>query len=248
VGIKKGEKDDLATKTGLSKDRVLTENMKMSALEAIEKFYYGKGYRNVNVEMKEEAVTTVNNGVNLTFYIEKGKKVRINSVNFTDNITVVDQKLKKQMKGTKEMTRISLFPETVQSPYGDTLKTQRFKDYLKEVGYMSPTKTKDYLEPYFRFKLFSSSKFNETKYAEDKERILNYYNSRGYRDALLVADTQFYDIKGNLNIDIKVKEGRKYYFGNMVWKGNTKYADSILNLLLAIKKGDVYNIETLNKR
>ena len=248
VGIKKGEKDDLATKTGLSKDRVLTENMKMSALEAIEKFYYGKGYRNVSVEMKEEAVTTVNNGVNLTFYIEKGKKVRINSVNFTDNITVVDQKLKKQMKGTKEMTRISLFPETVQSPYGDTLKTQRFKDYLKEVGYMSPTKTKDYLEPYFRFKLFSSSKFNETKYAEDKERILNYYNSRGYRDALLVADTQFYDIKGNLNIDIKVKEGRKYYFGNMVWKGNTKYADSILNLLLAIKKGDVYNIETLNKR
>lgn len=248
VGIKKSEKDDLATKTGLSKDRVLTENMKMSALEAIEKFYYGKGYRNVNVEMKEEAVTTVNNGVNLTFYIEKGKKVRINSVNFTDNITVVDQKLKKQMKGTKEMTRISLFPETVQSPYGDTLKTQRFKDYLKEVGYMSPTKTKDYLEPYFRFKLFSSSKFNETKYAEDKERILNYYNSRGYRDALLVADTQFYDIKGNLNIDIKVKEGRKYYFGNMVWKGNTKYADSILNLLLAIKKGDVYNIETLNKR
>ncbi len=248
VGIKKGEKDDLATKTGLSKDRVLTENMKMSALEAIEKFYYGKGYRNVNVEMKEEAVTTVNNGVNLTFYIEKGKKVRINSVNFTDNITVADQKLKKQMKGTKEMTRISLFPETVQSPYGDTLKTQRFKDYLKEVGYMSPTKTKDYLEPYFRFKLFSSSKFNETKYAEDKERILNYYNSRGYRDALLVADTQFYDIKGNLNIDIKVKEGRKYYFGNMVWKGNTKYADSILNLLLAIKKGDVYNIETLNKR
>lgn len=248
VGIKKGEKDDLATKTGLSKDRVLTENMKMSALEAIEKFYYGKGYRNVSVEMKEEAVTTVNNGVNLTFYIEKGKKVRINSVNFTDNITVVDQKLKKQMKGTKEMTRISLFPETVQSPYGDTLKTQRFKDYLKEVGYMSPTKTKDYLEPYFRFKLFSSSKFNETKYAEDKERILNFYNSRGYRDALLVADTQFYDIKGNLNIDIKVKEGRKYYFGNMVWKGNTKYADSILNLLLAIKKGDVYNIETLNKR
>jgi outer membrane protein insertion porin family len=248
VGIKKGERDDLSGKIGFSKDRVLTENAKMSALEAINKFYNGKGYRNVSVEMKEETVTTANNAVFITFYINKGKKVRVNSVNFTDNLTIEDHKLKKQMKGTKEMTRITLFPQAIQSPYGDTLKTQRFRDYLNEVGYMSPSKTKNYLDPYFRFKLFSSSKFNETKYGEDKERVLNYYNARGYRDALLVADTQFYDNKGNLNIDIKVKEGRKYYFGNIVWKGNTKYSDSIMNVLLAIKKGDVYNIETLNKR
>ncbi len=250
IGVKKGERDELTTKTALSKDRVLTENMKMSAVEAIEKFYFGKGYRNVKIDVKEEVTTTANNGVTLAFYIDKGKKVRVNSINFTDNVTIDDQKLKKQMKGTKEMTRITLFPQTVVSPYGDvdSMKNQRFKDYLKDVGYMSPSKTKDYIEPYFRFKLFSSSKFNEVKYIEDKERILNFYNTRGYRDAMLVADTQFYDVNGNLNVDIKVKEGRKYYFGNMVWKGNTKYADSILNLILAIKKGDVYNIETLNKR
>ena len=250
IGVKKGERDELTTKTALSKDRVLTENMKMSAVEAIEKFYFGKGYRNVKIDVKEEVTTTASNGVTLSFYIAKGKKVRVNSINFTDNVTVDDQKLKKQMKGTKEMTRITLFPQTVVSPYGDvdSMKNQRFKDYLKDVGYMSPSKTKDYIEPYFRFKLFSSSKFNEVKYIEDKERILNFYNTRGYRDAMLVADTQFYDVNGNLNVDIKVKEGRKYYFGNMVWKGNTKYADSILNLILAIKKGDVYNIETLNKR
>ncbi len=250
VGVKKGERDELTTKTALSKDRVLTENMKMSAIETIEKFYFGKGYRNVKIDVKEEVASGANNGVKLSFYIDKGKKVRVNSINFTDNVTVDDQKLKKQMKGTKEMTRITLFPQTVESPYGDvdSMKNQRFKEYLKDVGYMSPSKTKDYIEPYFRFKLFSSSKFNEVKYIEDKDRILNFYNTRGYRDAILVADTQFYDVKGNLNIDIKVKEGRKYYFGNMVWKGNTKYADSILNLILAIKKGDVYNIETLNKR
>ncbi len=250
IGIKKGEKDELTTKAALSKDRVLTENMKMSAVEAIEKFYFGKGYRNVKIDVKEEIATTASNGVMLTFYIDKGKKVRVNSINFTDNVTVDDQKLKKQMKGTKEMTRITLFPQTVVSPYGDvdSMKNKRFKEYLKDVGYMSPSKTKDYIEPYFRFKLFSSSKFNEVKYTEDKDRILNFYNTRGYRDAMLVADTQFYDVNGNLNIDIKVKEGRKYYFGDMVWKGNTKYADSILNMILAIKKGDVYNIETLNKR
>lgn len=249
VGVKKGERDDLETKVGLAKDRVISENMKLSAVEAINKFYYGKGYRNVKVDMKEEPVAGVANAVSLTFYIDKGKKVKINSINFTDNYSVEDKKLKKQMKGTKEMTKITLFPDKIQSPYGDSsLKTQRFRDYLKETGYLQPSKTKDILEPYFRFKFLSSSKFNETKYTEDKESVLSYYNSRGFRDATLVADTQFYDTKGNLNIDIKVNEGRKYYFGDIVWKGNTKYSDSILNVLLGIKKGDVYNIETLNKR
>ena len=45
IGIKKGEKDDLETKIGLSKDKVVTENMKMSALDVINRFYAEKGYR-----------------------------------------------------------------------------------------------------------------------------------------------------------------------------------------------------------
>ena len=51
-----------------------------------------------------------------------------------------------------------------------------------------------------------------------------------------------------MNIDIKVDEGRKYYFGNIAWKGNTKYPDSILSLILGIHKGDVYNLDILNKK
>jgi outer membrane protein insertion porin family len=47
---------------------------------------------------------------------------------------------------------------------------------------------------------------------------------------------------------MKVEEGSKYYFGNMTWKGNTKYADSILNMVLGIKRGDTYNIDILNKK
>lgn len=249
IGVGKGERDDLATKTGLAKDRVLTENMKLSAVEAIHKFYAEKGFRNVQIEVKETAVPGTANALNLAFYITKGRKVRVNSINFTDNEEIEDQKLKKQMKGTKEMSKITLFPEKVESPYGDTSTSQSFKDYLKDVGYLSPTKTRDFIDPYFRFKLFSSAKFNEKKYIEDKEKILNYYNSRGYRDAMIVADTQFNSVNSSdLNIDIKVKEGKRYYFGDIEWKGNTKYSDSILNLLLGIKKGDIYNIEMLNKR
>ena len=248
TGVKKGDKDDLETKVGLSKDRVLTENMKLSAVEAIKKFYGDKGYLSVVVDMKEEPITGVTNAVALTFDIKKGNKVKVNSINFTGNETVSELKLKKQMKGTKEMTRITLFPDKITSPYGDTAKGKSFKQYLKDVDYLSLTKTRDYVDPYFRVKGFSGSKFNYKKYSDDKQNVLSYYNSQGYRDAELVADTQMYDVKGNVNIDIKVSEGKKYYFGNLEWTGNTKYSDSILNLFLGIKKGDIYNLELLNKR
>ncbi|MEO6489185.1 MAG: POTRA domain-containing protein [Ferruginibacter sp.] len=248
VGVKKGDRDDLETKVGLSKDKVLTENMRLSAVEAIRKFYNDKGFRNVSVEMKEEIVQGVNNAVSLTFFIDKGSKVKINSINFSGNEVIPDLKLKKQMKGTKEMTKITLFPEKIVSPYGDAAKGITFHQYMKDVGYLSITKTRDYIDPYFRFKLFSGAKFSDKKYDDDKQNVLNYYNAQGFRDAMLLADTQVYDNKGNLNVHIKLSEGKKYYFGNMVWTGNTKYSDSILNLFLGINKGDVYNLELLNKR
>ncbi len=247
VGPKKGERDDLEGKIPLSKERVVTENMKLSAVEAIRKFYYDKGFRNVTIEMKEEDMPELNNAISLTFYITKGSKVKVNSVNFSGNELLESAKLKKQMKGTKEMFRASLKPDNVASPYGDTTKMVSLKSYLQDYGYLSPSKTKTFIEPYFRLKFFGSSKFSEKKYSEDKENLLDYYNSQGYRDAYIVSDT-ISSVKNNLNVFVKVNEGRKYYFGDIVWRGNTKYTDSILNLFLGIKKGDVYNLELLNKK
>jgi outer membrane protein insertion porin family len=247
IGVKTGERDDLETKVALVKERVVTENMKLSAVEAIKKFYYEKGYRNVNIEMKEEVMPSLNNAISLTFIVDKGNKVKINSVNFSGNETVAEQKLKKQMKGTKEMPRFTLYPISVANPYGDSAKKLTFKEYINDAGFLSLSKTKEILDPYVRLKL-SSGKFSDKKYLEDKEQVLDYYNSQGYRDVVIVGDTAIYDVKNNLNIFLKVNEGRKYYFGDIAWRGNTKYNDSILNVLLGIKKGDVYNLELLNKR
>ena len=247
VGVKKGERDDLETKVALVKERVVTENMRLSAVEAIRKFYYEKGYRNVDIRVEEEVMTALNNAISLTFFITKGNKVKINSVNFSGNETLAEQKLKKQMKGTKEMPRFTLYPISVKNPYGDSAKKMTFKEYINNVGFLSLTKTKEIIDPYVRLKL-SSGKFSDKKYTEDKESVLDYYNSQGFRDVVIVRDTPIYDMKGNLNIFIKVNEGRKYYFGDITWKGNTKYSDSILNVVLGIKRGDVYNLELLNKR
>lgn len=246
-GVRKSDEDELKNKTGLVPGRVVTVNVQRTAVEAIQKYYTEKGYQSAKVTIEEVPDPALPNSVVLTFVIEKGNKVRIDEVNFYGNQEVKELKLKKQMKGTKEMTKLTLFPSKDPSPYGENKRTS-LKEYLNDAGFLSLSKTKDFLDPYFRFKLFSSAKFNAKKYEEDKDKVLEYYNSLGYRDASILADTQYLNKKGNLKVDLKVDEGHKYYFGNITWKGNTKYSDSILNLLLGIRKGDTYNLETLNKK
>lgn len=248
IGAKKGEVSDLESKVSLAKDRVITENMILNAEDAIRKFYVDKGYRNINVTHITDEDTTLSNAEILTFVIMKGDKVRVSSINFTGNNSISALKLKKQMKGTKEMSRFTLYPDKASNPYGESQKNITFKEYIHEMGFLSPSKTKEAIDPYFRFKLFSSAKFNEKKYAEDKDALLDYYNSQGFRDAVIAADTAIGNQRGNLDVFIKMNEGGKYYFGNIYWKGNTKYPDSLLNAILGIKKGEIYNAELLNKR
>ncbi len=249
-GISKTEADEITTKLGLAKGRQtrVTENLKKSSSAVIKKFYVEKGFRNVEVEVQESKDNKATNGVNIMFVVNKNGKVKVNDIYFAGNESVPDLKLKKQMKGTKEKSRFTLFPSDNGNVF-DSSKGNKltFSEYLRTNGYLIPSKTKELLDPYVRFKFLSSAKFNDKKYLEDKQNILNYYNSLGFRDAVIENDTTYNDA-GNLDVAIKVNEGHHYYFGNINWKGNTKYSDSILNLLLGIKKGDSYNVETLNKK
>lgn len=245
-GIRKGEIDDLNSKTGMVVGHVITENMKITAIDAIQRYYYEKGFRNVKVNIEETKDNSADNYEFLTIHVTKGNKVKVNQISFFGN-TVDDAKLKKQMKGTKEMSRLTLFPANEAGGFGDP-KKYTFKDYVRDKGFLTYSQTKKVLDPYLRIKLFTSAKFNEKKFDEDKQSLLEYYNSIGNRDAIIEDYTTFPNSKGNLNIHIKVNEGHKYYFGNITWRGNTKFSDSVLTLILGIQKGDIYNAEILNKK
>jgi outer membrane protein insertion porin family len=244
-GIPKSQADDLTPKVGLVKGRIVTENNRRSAIEAIEKYYAEKGYRGVKTNIQEVKDPKANNSVIMTLTVTKGNKVKISDIYFSGN-SIPTQRLKKQMKGTKEMSRLTVNPPVDTSRFGSGGRLT-FQDYLRHNGFLSVTQTKELLDPYVRLKL-SSAKFSEKKYQEDKEKILDYYNSLGYRDAAIVSDTQYYNSQGNLNVRIKVSEGHKYYFGNITWRGNTKYSDSVLANILGIQKGDVYDLDILNKK
>jgi len=247
TGIRKTEEEDILTKISLTKQTIITENTRREIIEKITKHYAEKGFRNVQVKLEEKPDPTFANSNMLFINVAKGNRVRIGDINFYGNEQVDDLRLKKQFKGTKESTRITLRPDQASGPYGTNSRAS-VREYFRTLGFLSPSRTKRVLDPYVRLKLLSSAKFDDKKYEEDKEKLLNYYNSLGYRDAQIIADTQYLTARGNLNVDFKVNEGNRYYFGNIIWKGNAKFSDSLLNQLLGINKGDIYNVAVLNKR
>ena len=95
---------------------------------------------------------------------------------------------------------------------------------------------------------FSSKKFNESEYDNDKRALISKLNEAGFRDARIVKDTMYYVEPGRLQIDFDIDEGKQYYFRNITWTGNSVYPSESLNEVLKIKKGDVYDVVTMEKR
>jgi outer membrane protein insertion porin family len=98
------------------------------------------------------------------------------------------------------------------------------------------------------WRVFNPSRFKPKKYKKDKDKIIAFYNSQGYRNAKILEDSVYWVDGGNLGIDIKIHEGDKFYFRDISFIGNTKYSSDTLKQLLGIESGDVYNSEDLNQR
>lgn len=96
-------------------------------------------------------------------------------------------------------------------------------------------------------RLFKSSKYIKDKYKEDLVSLVNKYKEKGYRDARIVSDSVYLS-RNKVAVNIKVEEGKKYYFGNIKFLGNSVYSDQLLSRVLGINKGEVYNGVLLEKR
>jgi outer membrane protein insertion porin family len=97
-------------------------------------------------------------------------------------------------------------------------------------------------------RVFKRSKFNSTAYIRDKEAVLDKFRSVGLRDVRFTVDSVYKINSRNLGIYLKVEEGQKYYFGDITWIGNTKFSSGVLDTILGIKSGDVYDKPLLDQR
>lgn len=127
---------------------------------------------------------------------------------------------------------------------------EKFTDQMLR-NKMKNTKQKVTVGSFFQnpLRIFKKSKFIKDKYKEDLTTIIDKYKEKGYRDARITSDSVIYNKeKKNIAINLNIEEGRKYYFGDIKFLGNTVYPDNGLSRMLGIKKGDVYNGVLLEKR
>lgn len=123
------------------------------------------------------------------------------------------------------------------------LSTKKIKGSIIKPGILKKIHEKHSMASWFR-----SKKFVEAKYKEAKDNLLAKYGELGYRDAIILSDSVVPHNEQDVNIYINIEEGQKYYVRNIEWVGNTLYPTEVLNEVLRMKKGDVYNQKLLNNR
>ncbi len=204
AGIKKKKTEVLIKENGLTKGKIVNENLITTTKNYIENKYKKDGFYNSKVNITTVSDTTSGNEVNMYINVFKGNKIKVKNIDFVGNEKFSEGKLHKAMKNTKEKNPL---------------------------------------------RIFKASKYIKDKYKEDLTKIIDKYKESGYRDARIVSDSvTFNKDKKDISIKINLEEGRKYYFGNIKFLGNTIYPDNGLRNILGIKKGDVYNGVLLEKR
>ncbi len=245
-GIKTSDADELRKKIDLRAGSIFTENMRSMTINTVKNYYIDKGFLSAKVYVVEERDSLLANSVLVRVIIDKGSKVKIEQVNITGNHEVPEAKLKRQMKETREKIKFDL-DGLFQFKKNFARDSITIKWY-QILGNLSVMRAKDYAERHINLNFFKASKFKKDDYEDDKKKIVDYYNSQGFRDAKIVSDSVYMTDEKNLKIDIRVDEGKKYYFRNIYFNGNTKYPDSVLAKIVSIKRGEVYNQKILDER
>jgi len=245
-GIKTSDADELRKKIDLRAGSIFTENMRSMTINTVKNYYIDKGFLSVKAYVLEERDSLLANSVLVRVIIDKGSKVKIESITINGNHEVPEAKLKRQMKETREKIKFDL-DGLFQFKKNFARDSITIKWY-QIIGNLSVMRAKDYAERHINLNFFKASKFKKDDYEDDKRKIVDYYNSQGYRDAKIVSDSVYLNDEKNLKIDIRVDEGKKYYFRNIYFNGNTKYPDSVLAKIVSIKKGEVYNQKILDER
>ncbi|WP_417428729.1 outer membrane protein assembly factor BamA [Halpernia sp.] len=205
-GVGKSKSEKLAKDNNLKPGTKITQNLISNLKTNIPKDYIKKGFPDANVTIEDKVNAKDPNLIDWTINIDKGKRIKIDHIEFEGNTVVSDRKLRnKAFKDTKQR-RFSI---------GGILKP---------------------------------SKFIESKYEDDKENLINYYNSLGFRDAKIVSDSVYRNKRNNYMIDVKLSEGKKYYIGDISFLGNTTFSTDFLQRVLGYKTGDIYDAVGFNKK
>jgi outer membrane protein insertion porin family len=245
TGVNKTQESELRDKIKI-RGRVVRDDVLNNAQRSIRQYFVDKGHLNAEVKVVQVKDPTLPNSVLLRFDVVKNAKVRINEIAITGNENISDRRVKGKLKNTNEHARVHIFKD-----WYSRLTNARPQDVKEAVVYRNPVSDDDvktYINKNFKLNFFNSSKYVGKDFREDKDKLVNFYQTRGYRDAEILRDSVYAFGKNTINIDLDISEGNQYYYRNITFTGNYIHADEILRAKLGISRGDVYNKERLEKR
>lgn len=246
-GVNKTKQGEIEEKIGLIRGKVLTDVVMKNTEFAVIKYMESKGYLNAKVNVVQQNDTVLQNSAYLKVTIDKGQKVKIRNIRFEGNEQFTSAKLRKKFRNVGMAPKFSLPTEIIKTT-AKLVWPPNLINFVKESKKASKEDVREYLATHVNLNFFKSSKFVKEDYEEDKETVISFYNSKGYRDATIVSDT-IYDISNkHMNIDLSIEEGNKYYFRDITWTGNYIYTDEQLQRILGIKKGDIYDLDLVNTK
>ncbi|MEK6782801.1 MAG: POTRA domain-containing protein [Bacteroidota bacterium] len=246
TGISKGRQSSLKEDLTLIKGKIVNDAMIRNTELTVKKHFTKKGFLYTTVKVFQELDTLNRGGIKLRIDVDLKSKVRINEILFEGNKNISASKLKKPLKKTHEHARITLHRVLL----GILLdfKPKKIIEVLDSSYDMSWGEVKEFVNKNVKLNFFSGSKFITSEFEEDKIKMIDYYNTKGYRDAEIISDTIVAFDEKNIDIKFKISEGRQYYFRNIIWTGNYLHTNATLNKILDINKGDVYNKEMIHKK
>lgn len=244
-GVSKTQQTEITDQLGII-GKVASAPLVKNTETLIKKYFEEKGFLNTVVKTSRTSDTLINDGVRLNFLVDKNEKVKINKIHFEGNDAFEDSRLKKPLKNTKERARFWLLAHAFDQAFKTTPKTAT--NYLTKADTVTKQELKEFINDNVKLNFLKSSKFIKADFEEDKESLITWYNSKGYRDADVISHRVEKIDDEYIDVHIEVEEGNKYYVRNIDWVGNYKYTDEFLTAKLGIKKGDVYNKERIEQR
>ena len=246
-GISKGKQSGMKDDLTLIRGKIVNDATIRNAEVAVKKHFVKKGFLNTAVKVTQERDTLNRGGVRLRINVNVKSKVKIHAIKFEDNKEISSSTLKKKFKKTKEHARMDLHRVIIHEAIHVNKKT--LKEFFGDSAHKTSWRqVKEFINQHIKLNFFNGSKFIRTEYEEDKKKVIAFYNTQGFRDVEIASDTIVNYNDSKIDIRLKVNEGRKYYFRNILWTGNYLYSASTLNKVLDIKKGDVYNQEMIDKK
>ncbi|MBN2460795.1 MAG: outer membrane protein assembly factor BamA [Candidatus Cloacimonetes bacterium] len=93
--------------------------------------------------------------------------------------------------------------------------------------------------------LFRSGKFEQDKFEQDLDLIVEYYNRKGFVDARIISWDKTIKEDG-FALDIYLYEGDSYKFGQVSVTGNKRFTDEVITSQFKFKEDETFNLQKFN--